>query len=309
MTNKLDRRKFFRDTTLSAAGIVLGSNLIGCTSRKEPDMLSYHIMEDVIKYRKIDAHAHVWNSNDVDLRIDDADRLGIEFISISNPIINQKLKGTPDEIKESNDVIFDAMKQHPKRYVGMFTLNPLYQKESIEEIKRRADQGFVGFKGYIMVKVNDPLFYPIIEKLIDLKLHCLMHSECELGIGGYRMKYDRGNRPNATIPEDMVEAAIRYPEATFQMAHIASGDFEYICKYIKNYPNIYVDVAGTHNAEKQVDFAIEHLGEDRVFFASDNSFYQGVGNILSSNTTEALKKKLFFDNYNNILKKGGRNVD
>ena len=304
----LNRRNFLKSTTLSAAGVVLGSNFVGCTTKSEPEIQSYNIMKELMKHRKIDAHAHVWNNNDVDLRIDDADRLGIEFISISNPIIDIQSKGTPDEIKHQNDVIYNAMKQHPNRYLGMFTLNPFNQKESIEEIKRRADQGFVAYKGYIMVKINDPLYYPIIEKLIDLKLHCLMHSECELGIGGYRTKYDRGNRPNATIPEDMVEAAIRYPEATFQMAHIASGDFEYICKYIKDYPNIYVDVSGTHNAENQVDFAIEHLGEDRVFFGTDNSFYQGVGNILSSNTTEAQKKKLFFDNYNNILKKGGRNV-
>jgi predicted TIM-barrel fold metal-dependent hydrolase len=51
------------------------------------------------------------------------------------------------------------------------------------------------------------------------------------------------------------------------------------------------------------------LGEDRLFFASDNSYHQSIGKILASNLTEAQKKKVFFDNYNNLLKKGGRHVD
>ena len=51
------------------------------------------------------------------------------------------------------------------------------------------------------------------------------------------------------------------------------------------------------------------LGEDRLFFGSDNCYYQSVGKILASNLTENQKKKVFFDNYNEILKKSGRNVD
>ena len=122
------------------------------------------------------------------------------------------------------------------------------------------------------------------------------------------MKYDVKTRPDATIPEDMVEAAERYPEAMFQWAHIASGDFEYICKAIKGYTNIYIDVSGSNNDEKHVDYCIEQLGEDRIFFGSDNSYYQAVGKILASDATEEQKRKIFFDNYNNMLKKGGRDV-
>ena len=58
-----------------------------------------------------------------------------------------------------------------------------------------------------------------------------------------------------------------------------------------------------------IDFAVELLGEDRLFYGADNSYYQSVGKILASNLTESQKRKVFFDNYNNILRKGGRNVD
>ena len=123
------------------------------------------------------------------------------------------------------------------------------------------------------------------------------------------MKYDTKTRPYATIPEDMVDAAKRYPEAVFQWAHIGGGgDWEYMCKSFINYPNIYVDTSGSNNEAGIIDGAIKMLGEDRLFFGSDNSYYQSVGKILASNATESQRKKIFFDNYNNILKKGGYNV-
>ena len=310
MSKTINRRKFLTGTSLSAAGIMIGSTLGGCTSRKDSGISSYDIMKEVMKYRKIDGHDHVGLSgirpDALERQIDLADRLGIEKLQISRPITDGE--GTPKEFKEYNDKVIAAVKQYPDRFIGFFTLNPVFQKESLEEIKRCVDLGMAGYKGYVQVKVNDPLYYPIIEKLIDLKMICYMHAELQLGVGGYRMKYDIQERPNATIPEDMVEAAKRYPEAMFQWAHIASGDFEYICKCFKDYPNIYVDVSGSNNEEKQVDFCIEYLGEDRIFFGSDGSYYQAVGKILASNLTETQRKKIFFDNYNNMLKKGGHNV-
>jgi predicted TIM-barrel fold metal-dependent hydrolase len=215
----------------------------------------------------------------------------------------------PEQVRKNNDVVIKAMKQYPGRFIGFFTLNPRYPKESLEEIKRCLDQGMVGYKGYTQVKVNDPLYYPIIEKLIELKMIVFMHTFCQLGLAGYRMKYDIGKLENTTLPEDMVEAARRYPEAMFQFAHIAGGgDWEYECKMLKEYPNIYVDTSGSNNEENVIDFAIRHLGEDRIFFGTDNCFHHGVGKILASNATEAQKRKIFFENYNNMLKKGGHNV-
>ena len=57
-----------------------------------------------------------------------------------------------------------------------------------------------------------------------------------------------------------------------------------------------------------IDFAVKHLGEDRLFFGTDSSYYQGVGKILASNLNESQKKKIFFDNYKYVLKKLGRDV-
>lgn len=309
-----DRREFLKSTSLTAAGVFLGSVPTSCNSRREQRNLSSDLMTEVMKYRKFDAHAHVGLygatlPEDADRQIDIADRLGIEWLSISNPITGKESESRPGEARDRNDLIYKAVKLYPKRFIGFFTLNPVFQKESLEEIKRCADLGFAGYKGYTQVKVNDPLYYPIIEKLIDLKMLCLMHGECELGVGGYRMKYDNKSKPGITVPGDMTDAARRYPEAVFQWAHIGGGgDWEYMCKSFKDYPNIYVVTSGSNNEEKMIDGAIRILGEDRLFFGTDFAFYQGVGKIMASNTTDIQKKKIFFDNYNNILKKGGYHV-
>jgi uncharacterized protein len=308
MSKTINRRKFLKDSSLTASGLIIGSNLLSCASGKEPvasSASSYDLMKEVMKYRKIDGHAHP----DVNLerQIRFADSLGIQWLQISRPSSKEDLK--PEEFRQNNDLVLAAMKKYPDRFIGFFTVNPRYTKESLEEIKRCVGLGMAGYKGYTQVKVSDPLYYPIIEMLTDLKMVVYLHAECQLGVGGYRMKYDVGKPPNTSIPEDFVIAARKYPEAMFHFAHIGGGfDWEYECKILKECPNIYVDTGGSNNEENIVDFALEHLGEDRIFFGTDNCYHHGVGKIIASNATEAQKRKIFFENYNNMLKKGGHNV-
>jgi len=309
MPEKIDRRKFFRNTSLSAAGLILGSNMVELSPKYALPSASYHIMNEVLKYRKIDAHEHIGLGGTIEEQINIADRLGIEKLEVSKPIsADSDTEATPEEFRKCNDVILSAMKQFPDRYLGSCFVNPVYGKESLDEINRCIDHGMIGLKVYNQVKINDPLFYPIIEKFIDLRMIILMHAHCGLGVGGKRTKY--GNiQPNASIPEDFVDASKRYPEAMFQYAHTGGGgDWEYACKAIKDYPNIFVDTSGSNNEGNMVDFALNYLGEDRLFFGTDSSYYQGVAGILASKLNESQKKKIFFENFNNILRKSGNNV-
>jgi hypothetical protein len=308
MSGKIDRRAFFEKSAVSTAGLMLGGMVAGCSMSKDNGISDYDVMAEVMKYRKIDAHEHAYlYEGGPEVQIDLADRLGIEKLIISRPVVTQT--GTPVEFREANDKVLMAMKLYPDRIMGQVTLNPQYKKESLEEIKRCVDQGMVGIKVYYHVKINDPLFYPIIEKAIDLKMLILMHANCQLGMAGYRMKYDTNLNPNTSLPEDFVEAAKRYPEAILQYAHTGGGgDWEYACKSFINYPNIYVDTSGSNNEGNMIDFALGCLGEDRLFFGTDTSYYQGIGNILASELNEVQRKKIFFENYNSVLRKGGRNV-
>lgn len=300
------------NSAFTAAGAVLGSAAGGCApaaavrpASNSAGRQAYNLMEEVMKYRKIDAHAHVWDAGNgvPESQLELADKLRIEKLFISAPVM--KGPNTPPEFRKANDVVLKTMKRYPDRFIAQMTLNPNFPKEAMEEINRCIGEGMVGLKVYNQVKINSPLFYPVIEKFIDLKMIILMH----VGIGKARIQYNSREPQGVSIPEDFVDIAKRYPEAMFQFAHIGGGiDWEDGIKALKHSPNVYVDTSGSNNEANMVDFALEYLGEDRLLFGCDNSFYQGVGHVLASNLTEAQKHKVFFENYNNILKKAGRNV-
>lgn len=314
MSSYINRRKFLAGTALSAAGLLLPDQAEALShseihSGAESSSVHFDLMREVKKYRKLDSHvhAHLFDGGP-EGNIAFADRLGIDKMYISRPVYDGE--GTPKDFRSYNDLMYDCMKQYPDRLIGQFTVNVIHQKESLEEIKRCVDLGMVGLKVYTQVKINDPLFYPIIEKMTDLKMIIHMHANCQLGVGGYRKKYDTGIRPQTSIPEDFVDIAQRYPETMFQYAHIGMGsDWEYACKMFAPYSNIYVDSSGSNNAENMIDFAVSQLGEDRIFFGSDNCYYQSVGKILASGLNETQKRKIFFDNYNHVLRKSGRHVN
>lgn len=305
----IDRRKFLSESAFAMSALMTGVQLMACTAKDEGQAEkttpAFDIMREVMAYRKIDSHAHVYFTDDSPaVQIDFADRLGIEKLVISRPM-EPGSKGTPDEFIACNNLVLRAMKQYPDRIIGQPTLNPRYPKESMEEINRCMGEGMVGLKLYNHVKISDPLFYPVIEKFIDLKMIILMH----VGIGKSRITYDPTEPPNVSIPDDFVAIAKRYPEAMFQFAHLAGGeDWEDACSALKDSPNVFVDVAGSNNDAGIIDFAVKSLGIDRLFFGCDNSFYQGVGHVLAGNLTEEERKKIFFGNYNKVLGRSGRHV-
>ena len=313
MADPICRRAFCRNTLTTSATIAFSGYRAVRPQHAGSAPAPYAVMQDVVRYRKIDAHAHVGLSpGDVETQLDIADRLGIAKMCISKPVTN--FSGTepegPEEVQKCNDFVIEAVRRHPDRYFGYFTLNPRFPKESRAEVKRCVDRGLIGYKGYTQVKINDPLYYPLIEMFIGLRMIIMMHAFCQLGLGGYRMKYDIGQAPNTSIPEDFADIARRYPEATFQFAHIGGGgDWEYECKALKDCPNIYVDTAGSNNEESMIDYAVKHLGEDRLFFGSDSSYYQSVGKILAANLSDNQKRKIFSENYRTVLKKLGKDVD
>lgn len=316
MTNKISRQTFASGAALAAAGVLSGLKLKAEDDKSlvnKPVSVSfpaYKIMSDVMKYRKIDAYANTPDSAiQAQALIRYADRLHIEKLIVAVPVA-RAMGGSPDEIRAYNDKVAQAIKAYPGRILGQFTVNPLDLSTAQEEIKRCTGLGMVGMKLFNHVKVNSPSVFPLVEKFIDHKMIIHVHGESQIGVGGYRMKYDVQNNPAISVPEDFVAIAERYPEAMFQYAHIGGGsDWEYACKSFARVPNIYVDTGGSNNEEYMLDFAVKHLGEDRVLFGCDGSFYQGIGKILCSGLSEEGKKKVFFDNYNNILRKSGNNID
>jgi len=264
------------------------------------------MLHEALKYRKIDAHNHLGiDANDDLANIEKScDLLGITRVAVSLP--GGK---TPTIIRENNNLILKAMKASPKRIIGQCYINPGFQKEALEEIDRCIDQGMVMLgELYDDHKINDPLYYPIIEKCIKLKIPLLMHGVTTLG--NWRKGYLPTNPPNSSAPEDFVDIGRRYPEAMIICGHIGGGgNWEYVCRILRDAPTIYLDTSGSVSDEGMIDMAIEYIGVDRLLFATDLNFETGVGKIMWANLSEGDRKKIFFSNFNNLLKKTGNHVD
>ncbi len=265
---------------------------------------AWDCLAEIRKYRKIDCHNHIFLAPRVTPRavIEAADRLHIERVAISRPVGD-----TPDGFRESNDMILAAMREFPKRFLGQCFLNPAYPREAMEEMKRCMDLGMAGLgELYTQVKINDPLYYPFIEKCIELKAPILMHARADLGM--LRPGYRNEAPPATSRASDFAAAARRYPEAILIHAHIGGGgDWEYMCKTLRSAPTVYLDTSGSVTDTGMIDFAVRYLGVERLLFATDENFESGVGKILAARLTEQQRRMIFFDNYNRILR--GRGLD
>src|SRR4051794_26146690 len=104
----------------------------------------------------------------LDSVINAADRLEIEKLACSIPIIGGRW-ATPDEVRQCNDGVLDAMRKYPQRILGYCFLNPGYPREALQELERCVvREGMIGIKLYNQYKINDPVQFPIIERSIEL---------------------------------------------------------------------------------------------------------------------------------------------
>ena len=318
-SGKVGRRRFLGQSGIALLATSLSGVLCNVPSEKKNDTNKgdqtkeqifqqngwESMFAEAVKYRKLDAHNHVafagLSPKDVN---ESCERLGITKAACSFP--GGK---TPGEIRDNNNSVLQAMKAFPDRILGQCFVNPTFRKETLEEIDRCVDQGMVMLgELYTDVKVNDPLFYPVIEKCIGLKIPMMWHGVNLLG--NWRKGYGLASPPNSSLPGDFVDIAKRYPEAMIICGHIGGGgNWEYNCRVLRDAPTIYLDTSGSITDEGMVDMAIEYLGVDRLLFATDINYETGVGKIMWASLTESDRKKIFFDNFNNLLKKGGNHVD
>ena len=101
----MDRRKFFKDTTLTGAGALLAQRIWAHPSQEEEVSEPVNLMEEVRKYRKIDCHAHVYFTDDSpETQLEYAERLHIDRLVISRNL-NPHTEGTPEEFRKNNDLV------------------------------------------------------------------------------------------------------------------------------------------------------------------------------------------------------------
>ncbi len=247
----------------------------------------------------IDAHAHCrgpledkkdpWEQDR--LFVEAMDAVGIDIAVVSN--LGTPRPATIEGFQKCNRNMLAALKEFRGRLWGYAYVNPGYSKEAIADVERclEADEDCVGVKLYNEYTIDDPAVRPLIEKCIELDVPILEHA-------GHSLVNTKA-QPNISDSSHFVALGREYPEVKVIVAHLGGGgDWEWETKALRYAsPNIGADTSGSVTDEGLVEYAIEIMGADRLYFATDMSVTAGVGKFMSAKMSDEDRNKMASENF------------
>lgn len=235
-----------------------------------------------------DVHAHVM-LHDVEgckrnlLRT--AERYGVDRYYIST--IDGAEVPDAETIDIDNKVTADFIKEQPGLIKGYVYVNP--RNANAMDVLRRGieEQNMSGLKLWIATYCNDPLAYPIVEKMIEYDKPILIHTFVK-AVG--QLQYE-------TTSYHVGKLAERYPEAKLIMAHLGGEPFHGI-RNVAKYKNVWIDHSGTLVGSDDLRHTVDLVGADRVLFGSDMpiAFASCYGQVLECQLTDEEREKIFWKN-------------
>jgi predicted TIM-barrel fold metal-dependent hydrolase len=160
--------------------------LNGAVILEEPDQHSgmSYFYDKQLKCR---INTATFNGQDIDRRIEHMDRLGIDIHVLTIPAPGADRFTGPGAIeiaRVANDAVAAIAREHPKRFIGFFTLPTCDIKASLEELERAVnDLGLRGFGCFANLNgqaLDREELLPIYERLATYKLPVYVHPTAPL---------------------------------------------------------------------------------------------------------------------------------
>lgn len=122
------------------------------------------------------------------IKLMDAAGLDIQVLSFSSPGIDEldpDHQAAASMAVEINDVLYEAMKRHPTRFMGFAAISPYDVKASVKELERTITQlGFVGWLAHSNFGENkyldDQQYWPLLEAAQALNVPIYLHPTAPL---------------------------------------------------------------------------------------------------------------------------------
>lgn len=215
----------------------------------------------------IDCHIHLaspgcrYDKVEVQKCLHLADRAGIDrMVYLFNLADSGGYDPQPDHIRQSNDLGLELASRHPDRFISYCYLHPGHDAAfNLSEIERCIVQGpAAGIKLWVSVNATDARLDPIMRRAAELRVPVLHHAWYKAT--GYAF--------NESTPKDIANLARRHPDVPIVMAHLAGGGIEGVYDIV-DCPNVVIDTSGAQPHAGIVEFALKHLGPDRVVYGSD----------------------------------------
>jgi predicted TIM-barrel fold metal-dependent hydrolase len=189
-----------------------------------------------------------------------ADRMGIDrliiFLGMS---FSRSYDPKPDDFRQQNDEVIQAISHWIDRALGFAYLNPNYLQESLDEIDRCLKNGpLVGIKLWVAAKCDDKAVDTIIERVAELKGVIFQHT-------WYKVS---GNLDGESTPDELAHLAKRHPDIPLICGH-TGGDWERGIRAIRDCPNVSIGTGGFDPTAGITEMAVRELGADRIIYGSD----------------------------------------
>lgn len=252
----------------------------------------------------IDAHCHMgpWGgfhmpATSAEEMLVGMDALGIQTACVTaNPAIGS-------DFVRGNDLVLQAAKDFPKRYLCYATINPNHAEVMEQEITRCfAHAEFMGIKTHASLHgaaIDDARYAPAFAYANAHRLPVLMHVWEMADI-------------KATA-----HLAKEYPNAMFIMGHFGFGagfkGMKAAMDVINTYDNVVGDLAVSKVFEGNVEWLCQGVGSEKVLFGTDVPWFDprpAVGRVALAKLTDAEKRNVLGLNMRRILdmKKGSASV-
>ncbi|HQJ09821.1 MAG TPA: TatD family hydrolase [Deltaproteobacteria bacterium] len=224
--------------------------------------------------------------------------IGKALVANFTPKGEVKILGKPFFIvpDPDNDFVFNAVREHPDRFLGWVFVNPKGRNDQVAEFEKYKDEkGFIGVKAHPFWHHFTPVeLLPVAERLAKIGKPLLIH--CGYGEEG---------KFGALLKQ--------VPDLKLILAHTGFPGYSDTWKAVLPWKNVTLDLSQTsYVSERATREAVAYLGADRLIFGTDGpyGFHDEQGRydygfikrrIEKLFPEEAVRRKLLGDNFANLV--------
>jgi len=200
----------------------------------------------------IDAHVHVHAMQGCDAlpleqQVREMDRCGIRIAIASSTL------AIAADFRRGNDVVAEAARRFPGRFLGYCHVSAVYPDEMLPELERCfQNPAFRGIKLYqVGPAFDEPVFDPVWAFARERKAPILSHTW-----GGQFTGFDK--------------AAEKNPDVNFLAAHAGSGfAYQPYIDAARRLPNFYPDLTYSREHTNMIETLVGAVGANQVIWGSD----------------------------------------
>ena len=217
--------------------------------------------------------------------------IGITRMGALGEVLFRQAGYSAVEMRWLNDRNAELASWHPDFFFPFCFLDPMLGSDFVKDEVRRCYEthGFRAIKLEIACNIAHPSTHAVFEIAAELDFPMLVHATSTDVLG---------NREHQSDSADVRAAIADHPEVRVNMAHLTAVGVRGVWDVI-DFPNVVIDTSGMQPDSGIVEYAIRHLGSDRVLFGSD-AFYRDlapqVGQVLGAAISDETKEKVFYEN-------------